>query len=79
MKTIASSVIALSVIAGAANAAEQRNATEPDQLCNYCQDYTDAAMAVGPTRTAYQVGIGYSGETQIADARRTSQPSDDRK
>jgi hypothetical protein len=32
---------------------------ETAQLCNYCQDYTDAAMAAGPIRTAYQVGFGY--------------------
>jgi hypothetical protein len=82
MKTIASSLIALSLFAGAAIAAEQREAAETDQLCNYCQDYTDAAMAAGPVRTTYQVGVGYSDETKVAnlaDARRAGQPSDDRK
>jgi hypothetical protein len=34
-------------------------AAETAQLCNYCQDYTDAAMAAGPITTAYQVGVGY--------------------
>jgi len=30
-----------------------------DLLCVYCQDYTDAAVAIGPIRTAYQTGVDY--------------------
>jgi len=52
----------LMVPAATARLAAETNtieASETAQLCNYCQDYTDAAMAAGPVKTAYQVGIGY--------------------
>lgn len=42
-----------------ADVAAQQETTQADQLCSYCQDYTDAAMAAGPITTAYQVGVGY--------------------
>jgi hypothetical protein len=57
-------------------------AAEIDQLCSYCQDYTDAAMAAGTVTTAYQVGIGYPDQTQIGklvDARRRGTSGDERK
>jgi hypothetical protein len=48
-------------------------AAETAQLCNYCQDYTDAAMAAGPVRTAYQVGIGYQEQAaKLVEARKPS-------
>jgi hypothetical protein len=36
--------------------------TSSDLLCDYCKDFTDAAVASEPVNTAYQVGIGYSQE-----------------
>ncbi len=43
----------------ATDTATQQETTQADQLCDYCQDYADAAMAAGPITTAYQVGVGY--------------------
>jgi hypothetical protein len=62
--------------------ADERHTAEAEQLCNYCQDYTDAAMAAGSVRIAYQVGIGYPDETEIArlvDVHPTGTPGDGRR
>jgi hypothetical protein len=39
--------------------AARRETPQAEQLCNYCQDYTDAAVSADPITTAYQVGVGY--------------------
>jgi hypothetical protein len=70
MRTALSVLIALSAIAGAAataNAEEPREAAGTEQLCSYCQDYTDAATATEAARTAYQVGVGYPDEKKVAE------------
>ncbi len=73
MRTTLSALIALSLVAGAAataNAEEPREAPETEQLCNYCQDYTDAATASEAIRTAYQIGVGYPDERKVAEIAR---------
>jgi hypothetical protein len=37
---------------------------QPDVLCDYCKDFTDAATAVGPVRSAYRPGTGYAEEQE---------------
>ena len=46
-------------------------------FCDYCADYTDAAVAAGPIRTAYQVGIGYA-QAKQATGPASACPSDDK-
>lgn len=50
-----------------ADAAAQRETEPVEQFCDYCQGYTDAAVAAGPIRTAYQVGVGYPDEKRVAE------------
>ena len=50
-----------------ADAAAQRETAQVEQFCDSCQDYTDAAVAAGPIRTAYQIGVGYPDEKQVAE------------
>jgi hypothetical protein len=62
MIAVGLTTLLLTVAATVSGIAAETNtieAAETAQLCNYCQDFTDAAMAAGPVRTAYQVGIGY--------------------
>ncbi len=57
----------------ALDVAAQRNTTLVEQFCNYCQDYTDAAVAVGPIAAAYKVGVGYPDEKQVAEVATSQQ------
>jgi hypothetical protein len=42
-------------------AAEAAGAESADQaLCEYCRDFTDAAVGAGTVKTSYRVGIGYA-------------------
>ena len=56
------------------DAAPQQETMQTDQLCSYCQDYTDAAMAAGPVTTAYQVGAGYPQVAQSQELARQEPP-----
>ncbi len=51
-------VLALAILnaphASAADATET-----PDSLCDYCKDYTDAAVATDPVRSTFRPGTGY--------------------
>jgi hypothetical protein len=55
------------------DAAAQHQTAQIEQLCDYCQDYTDAAVAAGPIQTAYQVGIGYPDEKRVAEVSASQQ------
>ena len=35
-----------------------------DDLCDYCKDFTDAATAIAPIRSAYHPGHGYLTERE---------------
>jgi hypothetical protein len=36
----------------------------PDELCDYCKDYTDRATSAGDVRSGYRPGIGYAVEPE---------------
>jgi hypothetical protein len=56
-------VITLAInLQGVAEAADAPGA--PDGLCDYCQDYTDAATAKGDVRSSYRPGTGYVSDPQ---------------
>ena len=50
--------------------------TSSDPLCDYCKDFTDAAVALEPVNTAYQVGTGYSQEKQATASTSTCPAGD---
>jgi hypothetical protein len=48
----------LAPIGAAADTAKPAAAVEG--MCDYCADYTDAAMVSGPVQSAYQPVVGYA-------------------
>ena len=61
-----------------AQAPVSAGAAEPDLLCDYCRDFTDAALATGPVRSAYRPGVGYAEPTNaMASLQRQEQQEHD--
>jgi hypothetical protein len=62
--------ICMSAITPAATAQMREPVTtlQPDDLCDYCKDFTDAAVTGGPVRSAYRPGEGYATEGEHGTA-----------
>jgi hypothetical protein len=52
------------ILVGAVGAqpANPEAAAAADPFCDYCKDFTDAATASEPPRSAYRPGVGYAAE-----------------
>ena len=60
--------IAAALLAGGGLAAQTQPPAPAEAMCDYCGDFTDAAVASATVATAYRPGAGYAERRDLAAA-----------